>query len=114
MKLTAYVLIVRGKEDTHTTGGILHNKPRTKPPPFESVSSNVFIASLKNVIVMVCSGSSAGLCQLDTGSDVDIEASIDPLLCHFQGPFSSLLRRGNLYSPDPTDTYTGETAVRRL
>ncbi|XP_062850761.1 leucine-rich repeats and immunoglobulin-like domains protein 3 [Trichomycterus rosablanca] len=55
-----------------------------------------------------------GLCQLDTGSETDMEASIDPLLCHFQGPFSSLLRRGNLYGPDPTDAYAGFTADQRL
>ena len=48
-----------------------------------------------------------GLCQLDTGSEADMEAAIDPLLCHYQGPISSLLRRGNLYGPEPTDTYTG-------
>lgn len=52
---------------------------------------------------------STGVCQLDTGSDTDMEAVIDPLLCHFQGPMGTLLRRGNLYGPEPTDTYTGET-----
>lgn len=50
-----------------------------------------------------------GVCQLDTGSETDMEAAVDPLLCHFQGPVGTLLRRGNLYGPDPTDTYTGET-----
>ncbi|XP_067110381.1 leucine-rich repeats and immunoglobulin-like domains protein 3 [Osmerus mordax] len=48
-----------------------------------------------------------GLCQLDTGSEADMEAAIDPLLCHYQGPMGSLLRRGNMYSPDPTDGFTG-------
>lgn len=38
-----------------------------------------------------------------------MEAAIDPLLCHFQGPISTLLRRGNMYGPEPTDTYAGET-----
>lgn len=50
----------------------------------------------------------AGVCQLDTGSETDMEAAIDPLLCHFQGPIGTLLRRGNLYGPEPTDTYTGK------
>lgn len=50
----------------------------------------------------------AGVCQLDTGSETDMEAAIDPLLCHFQGPIGTLLRRGTLYGPEPTDTYTGE------
>ncbi|KAI1882237.1 hypothetical protein AGOR_G00248620 [Albula goreensis] len=48
-----------------------------------------------------------GLCQLDTGSEADIEAAIDPLLCHYQGPIGSLLRRGNLYGPESSDTFTG-------
>ncbi|KAB5542124.1 hypothetical protein PHYPO_G00087830 [Pangasianodon hypophthalmus] len=55
-----------------------------------------------------------GVCQLDTGSEADMEVAIDPLLCHFQGPISTLLRRGNLYGPEPTDTYTGCTADQRL
>ncbi|XP_070292588.1 LOW QUALITY PROTEIN: leucine-rich repeats and immunoglobulin-like domains protein 3 [Salvelinus sp. IW2-2015] len=42
-----------------------------------------------------------GLCQLDTGSEADMEAAIDPLLCHYQGPISSLLRRGNMYTGEP-------------
>ncbi|XP_053718209.1 leucine-rich repeats and immunoglobulin-like domains protein 3 [Synchiropus splendidus] len=48
-----------------------------------------------------------GHCQIDTGSEVDIEAALDPLLCHYQGPIGSLLRRDNMYSADPTDVYTG-------
>ncbi|KAM3588111.1 uncharacterized protein V6R79_021458 [Siganus canaliculatus] len=48
-----------------------------------------------------------GLCQLDTGSEADMEAAIDPLLCHYQGPVSSLLRRDNMYSMDPSDVFTG-------
>ncbi|XP_020782130.1 leucine-rich repeats and immunoglobulin-like domains protein 3 [Boleophthalmus pectinirostris] len=48
-----------------------------------------------------------GLCQLDTGSETDLEAAIDPLLCHYQGPIGSLLRRDNLYPNDPSDVYTG-------
>ncbi|KAM9824440.1 leucine-rich repeats and immunoglobulin-like domains protein 3 [Neosynchiropus ocellatus] len=48
-----------------------------------------------------------GLCQMDTGSDADIEAALDPLLCHYQGQIGSLLRRDNMYSADPTEVYTG-------
>uniref|UniRef100_A0AAV2J0F2 Ig-like domain-containing protein n=1 Tax=Knipowitschia caucasica TaxID=637954 RepID=A0AAV2J0F2_KNICA len=46
-----------------------------------------------------------GLCQLDTGSETDLEAVIDPLLCHYQGPIGSLLRRDNLYPIEPSDVY---------
>lgn len=45
----------------------------------------------------------SGLCQLDTGSEADMEAAIDPLLCHYQGPIGTLLKQGNLYGPDPTE-----------
>ncbi|CDQ65045.1 unnamed protein product [Oncorhynchus mykiss] len=48
-----------------------------------------------------------GLCQLDTGSEADMEAAIDPLLCHYQGPISSLLRRGNMYTGEPSEAFTG-------
>lgn len=48
-----------------------------------------------------------GLCHLDTGSEADIEAAIDPLLCHYQGSIGSLLRRDNLFSTDPSDAFTG-------
>ncbi|XP_048863366.1 leucine-rich repeats and immunoglobulin-like domains protein 3 [Brienomyrus brachyistius] len=46
-----------------------------------------------------------GLFHLDTGSEVDMEAAIDPLLYHYQGPFGSLLRRGNPYVPDSSDVF---------
>lgn len=49
----------------------------------------------------------AGFCHLDTGSEADLEASIDPLLCHYQGPIGSLLHRDNMYSTDPTEVFTG-------
>lgn len=49
----------------------------------------------------------AGLCQLDTGSEADLEAAIDPLLCHYQGPMGSLLRRDRMYPSDPSDDFTG-------
>lgn len=48
----------------------------------------------------------AGLCQLDTGSEADLEAAIDPLLCHYQGPIGSLLHRDRMY-PDPSEDFTG-------
>ncbi|KAJ8411297.1 hypothetical protein AAFF_G00173030 [Aldrovandia affinis] len=54
-----------------------------------------------------------GLCQLDTGSEADIEAAIDPLLCHYQGPIGSLLRRGNLYGPESAETFPGCGADQR-
>ncbi|XP_051911931.1 leucine-rich repeats and immunoglobulin-like domains protein 3 [Hippocampus zosterae] len=48
-----------------------------------------------------------GLCQLDTGSEAEMEAaSIDPLLCHYQGPISTLLRR-DLYPTDLSEVQTG-------
>lgn len=56
---------------------------------------------------------STGVCQLDTGSETDMEVAIDPMLCHFQGPAGTLMRRGNLYGPEPTDTYIGETYCYR-
>ncbi|MEQ2161878.1 hypothetical protein GOODEAATRI_014136 [Goodea atripinnis] len=49
----------------------------------------------------------AGLCQLDTGSEADMEAAIDPLLCHYQGPIGSLLCRDNIYPNDPSEVFTG-------
>ncbi|XP_041833581.1 leucine-rich repeats and immunoglobulin-like domains protein 3 [Melanotaenia boesemani] len=48
-----------------------------------------------------------GLCQLDTGSEADMEAAIDPLLFHYQGPIGSLLRQENMYSNDPSEVFTG-------
>ncbi|KAL0196572.1 hypothetical protein M9458_010144, partial [Cirrhinus mrigala] len=53
------------------------------------------------------------LCQLDTGSEADMEAAIDPLLCHYQGPMGSLLRRSNRYSPDLPDTYSACASEQR-
>lgn len=49
----------------------------------------------------------AGLFPLDTRSESDMEAAIDPLLCHYQGPVGSLLCRKNIYSPDPPEVLTG-------
>lgn len=55
-----------------------------------------------------------GVCQLDTGSETDMEVAIDPMLCHFQGPTGTLMGRGNLYGPETTDTYIGCAADQRL
>ncbi|XP_029108044.1 leucine-rich repeats and immunoglobulin-like domains protein 3 isoform X2 [Scleropages formosus] len=52
-----------------------------------------------------CSVTNTGLCHLDTGSEVDMEAAIDPLLYHYQGAFGSLLRRGNVYSADSSEAF---------
>ncbi|XP_060885618.1 leucine-rich repeats and immunoglobulin-like domains protein 3 [Labrus mixtus] len=46
-----------------------------------------------------------GLCQMDTGSEADMEAAIDPLLCHYQGPIGSLFCRD--YCTDPSEVFTG-------
>lgn len=54
-----------------------------------------------------CCFNHTGLYQLDTGSEADMEAAIDPLLYHYQGPVGSLLRRDNMYSNDPSEVYTG-------
>ncbi|KAI4878864.1 hypothetical protein NFI96_012047 [Prochilodus magdalenae] len=75
--------------------------------PSESGSNHQYLSSSMGGFYMQPKDMN-GLCQLDTGSEADMEAAIDPLLCHYQGPISSLLRRGNLYGPEPTDTYTGE------
>lgn len=48
-----------------------------------------------------------GLCQLDTGSEADMEAAIDPLLCNYQGPVGSLLRSDNVYYNEPSDVFSG-------
>uniref|UniRef100_A0A9J7ZHT2 Ig-like domain-containing protein n=1 Tax=Cyprinus carpio carpio TaxID=630221 RepID=A0A9J7ZHT2_CYPCA len=53
------------------------------------------------------------LCQLDTGSEADMEAAIDPLLCHYQGPVGSLLRRSPRYSPDLQDTFSACASEQR-
>ncbi|KAK1789528.1 hypothetical protein P4O66_015446 [Electrophorus voltai] len=80
--------------------------------PSESGSSHQYMSSSMGGFYMQPKDMN-GLCQLDTGSEADMEAAIDPLLCHYQGPISSLLRRGNMYSPEPTDPYTGCVADQR-
>ncbi|XP_056443603.1 leucine-rich repeats and immunoglobulin-like domains protein 3 [Gadus chalcogrammus] len=48
-----------------------------------------------------------GLCHADTGSDADLEAALDPLLCHYQGPIGSLLRREHMLPLDQSEAFTG-------
>ncbi|KAK1166835.1 leucine-rich repeats and immunoglobulin-like domains protein 3 [Acipenser oxyrinchus oxyrinchus] len=43
-----------------------------------------------------------GMC-LDTGSEMDMEAVMDPLLCHYQGTIGSMCTRGNVYGTEPSD-----------
>lgn len=43
-----------------------------------------------------------GMC-LDTGSEMDMEAVMDPLLCHYQGTIGSMCTRGNMYGTEPSD-----------
>ncbi|KAM9328840.1 leucine-rich repeats and immunoglobulin-like domains protein 3 [Pholidichthys leucotaenia] len=74
--------------------------------PSESGSSHQFMASSISGYYLQPKDMN-GLCQLDTGSETDMEAAIDPLLCHYQGPIGSLLRRENIYTADPSDVYTG-------
>ncbi|XP_029901992.1 leucine-rich repeats and immunoglobulin-like domains protein 3 [Myripristis murdjan] len=74
--------------------------------PSESGSSHQYIASSISGFYLQPKDMN-GLCQLDTGSEADIEAAIDPLLCHYQGPIGSLLRRDNLYPADPSEAFTG-------
>ncbi|XP_063073419.1 leucine-rich repeats and immunoglobulin-like domains protein 3 [Engraulis encrasicolus] len=70
--------------------------------PSESSSNHQFMAPSMGGFYMQPKDMN-GLCQLDTGSEADMEAAIDPLLCHYQGPIGSLIKQGNLYGPDPTD-----------
>ncbi|XP_036375757.1 leucine-rich repeats and immunoglobulin-like domains protein 3 [Megalops cyprinoides] len=80
--------------------------------PSENGSSHQFMASSIGGFYLQ-QKDLAGLCQLDTGSEADMEAAIDPLLCHYQGPISSLLRRGNLYGPESTEAFTSCAAEQR-
>lgn len=49
----------------------------------------------------------AGLCQLDTGSEADMEAAIDPLLYHYKGPIGSFPHRDQMYSNDLSEDFPG-------
>ncbi|KAL4659387.1 leucine-rich repeats and immunoglobulin-like domains protein 3 [Arapaima gigas] len=72
--------------------------------PSENGSSHQFMASSVSGFYSTQKDMN-GLCHLDTGSEVDMEAAIDPLLYHYPGPFGSLLRRGNLYSTDSSEAF---------
>ncbi|XP_043964410.1 leucine-rich repeats and immunoglobulin-like domains protein 3 [Gambusia affinis] len=74
--------------------------------PSESGSSHQYIASSYSGFYLQAKDMN-GLCQLDTGSEADMEAAIDPLLCHYQGPIGSLLCRDNIYPSDPSEVFTG-------
>ncbi|KAM4711658.1 leucine-rich repeats and immunoglobulin-like domains protein 3 isoform 1-T1 [Anableps anableps] len=74
--------------------------------PSESGSSHQYIASSYSGFYLQPKDMN-GLCQLDTGSEADMEAAIDPLLCHYQGPIGSLLCRDNIYPNDPSEVFTG-------
>ncbi|XP_016101103.1 leucine-rich repeats and immunoglobulin-like domains protein 3 [Sinocyclocheilus grahami] len=76
----------------------------------ESGSSHQYISSSTGGFYMPPKDLNS-LCQLDTGSDADMEAAIDPLLCHYQGPVGSLLRRSNRYSPDLHDSCSACASV---
>ncbi|XP_061124203.1 leucine-rich repeats and immunoglobulin-like domains protein 3 [Syngnathus typhle] len=74
--------------------------------PSESGSSHQYMASSISGFYLQTKDMN-GLCQLDTGSEAEMEAaSIDPLLCHYQGPISTLLRR-DLYPTELAEVYTG-------
>ncbi|KAJ8007076.1 hypothetical protein DPEC_G00113810 [Dallia pectoralis] len=74
--------------------------------PSESSSGNhQFITSSMSGFYMQPKDMNS-LCQLDTGSEADMEAAIDPLLCHYQGPIGALLM-GGIYTGDLSDTFTG-------
>ncbi|XP_061570569.1 leucine-rich repeats and immunoglobulin-like domains protein 3 [Cololabis saira] len=55
-----------------------------------------------------------GLCQLDTGSEPDMDAAMDPLLCHYQCPIGSLFCRDNIYSNEPSDAFPGCPGDQRV
>ncbi|NP_001103817.1 leucine-rich repeats and immunoglobulin-like domains protein 3 precursor [Danio rerio] len=81
--------------------------------PSESGSSHQFISSSIGGFYMPPKDMNS-LCQLDTGSEADLEAAIDPLLCHYQGPVGSLLTPGAHYSAELPDTYTVCVSEPRL
>ncbi|XP_056158051.1 leucine-rich repeats and immunoglobulin-like domains protein 3, partial [Lampris incognitus] len=73
--------------------------------PSESGSSHQYMASSMSGFYLQHRDMN-GLCQLDTGSEADMEAAIDPLLCHYQGPIGSLLRR-DVFPAEPSEAFTG-------
>ncbi|KAM4569438.1 leucine-rich repeats and immunoglobulin-like domains protein 3 [Odontesthes bonariensis] len=80
--------------------------------PSESGSSHQYLASSISGFYLHPKDMN-GLCQLDTGSEADVEAAMDPLLCHYQGPMGSLLCRDNMYPSDPSEVFTGCSMEQR-
>uniref|UniRef100_A0A3Q2ZJP1 Leucine-rich repeats and immunoglobulin-like domains 3 n=1 Tax=Kryptolebias marmoratus TaxID=37003 RepID=A0A3Q2ZJP1_KRYMA len=74
--------------------------------PSESGSSHQYLASSISGFYLQPKDMN-GLCQLDTGSAADMEAAIDPLLCHYQDPIGSLICRDSLYPNEPSEIFTG-------
>ncbi|XP_077194774.1 leucine-rich repeats and immunoglobulin-like domains protein 3 [Paroedura picta] len=48
---------------------------------------------------------SNGICQIDNHSETDLEAVIDPLLCHYLGTSGSGHLKGNICGPDVYEVY---------
>ncbi|XP_015255619.1 PREDICTED: leucine-rich repeats and immunoglobulin-like domains protein 3 [Cyprinodon variegatus] len=80
--------------------------------PSESGSSHQYLASSYSGFYLQAKDMN-GLCQLDTGSEADMEAAIDPLLCHYQGPIGSLLCQDGMYPSEPSDGFPGFPAYQK-
>ncbi|KAJ3612098.1 hypothetical protein NHX12_020375 [Muraenolepis orangiensis] len=78
--------------------------------PSESGSSHQYLASSMSGYYIQQKDTN-GLCHVDTGSEGDMEAALDPLLCHYQGPISSLLRREHML--DQSEAFTGFAVDQR-
>ncbi|KAK0144443.1 Leucine-rich repeats and immunoglobulin-like domains protein 3 [Merluccius polli] len=74
--------------------------------PSESGSSHQYLASSMSGFYIQQKDMN-GLCHVDTGSEADMEAALDPLLCHYQGPIGSLLRREHMLPLDQSEAFTG-------
>ncbi|XP_037552186.1 leucine-rich repeats and immunoglobulin-like domains protein 3 [Nematolebias whitei] len=74
--------------------------------PSESGSSHQYMASSISGFYLQPKDMN-GLCQLDTGSEADMEVAIDPLLCHYQDPVGSLMCRDNFYPSEPSEVFSG-------
>lgn len=69
----------------------------------ENESHHQFITSAIGGYVLQQRDSN-GICHLDNGSDTDLDAVTDPLICHYLGPAGNLYARGNLYSTEAYHT----------
>ncbi|KAM4677054.1 leucine-rich repeats and immunoglobulin-like domains protein 3 [Discoglossus pictus] len=55
-----------------------------------------------------------GICQIDNGSEADMEGASDPLLFHYMGTPGPLYLKGNMYDSDACDIYqTGYSTDQR-